>query len=97
MTINPDSADYITAWVDWNQDLDFDDAGEEFVVADEYRQRGPPHGFGGAAPADAVVGDTRMRVSLVYNQTPDPSGRASSRSARSRTTPSRSLLPMRPR
>ena len=71
--ISPDSQDYITAWVDWNQDFDFNDAGEEFVVATNVNTNGP-HTVDIVAPNDAVVGDTRMRVSLVYQNTPQPTG-----------------------
>ena len=73
VTISPDSNDYVTAWVDWNQDFDFNDAGEEFVVATNVGTPGP-HTVNIVAPNDAVVGSTQMRVSLVYNDTPNSFG-----------------------
>ena len=69
VTISPDSLDYVTAWVDWNQDFDFHDAGEQFVVATSTSAAGP-HTVNIVAPNDAIAGNTRMRVSLVYNETP---------------------------
>ncbi|MHC4157036.1 MAG: GEVED domain-containing protein, partial [Planctomycetota bacterium] len=53
-------------WVDWNQDEDFADAGEFFSTTN------PPSGeiwtFTGTItpPAGAKLGDTRMRVRLIY-------------------------------
>jgi hypothetical protein len=46
-------------WVDWNQDLDFDDVGEEV-----FDNGGPDFGTNGAfvIPATASLGTTRMRL-----------------------------------
>ena len=49
-------------WIDWNQDGDFDDAGE-----DVYAKRGTePFTDTIMVPANAIVGSTRMRVRLGY-------------------------------
>ncbi|MEL7497637.1 MAG: LamG-like jellyroll fold domain-containing protein [Planctomycetota bacterium] len=69
VAISPDSNEYVTAWVDWNQDFDFNDAGEQFIVATNVSASGP-HSVNLVAPNDAVVGVTRMRVSLSYNEAP---------------------------
>jgi hypothetical protein len=68
----PYSPDRCGIWVDWNQDMDFDDAGETITVS------GNP-GFGPytamiTPPADAVPGNTRLRVRIVWNETPSPCG-----------------------
>ncbi|MCY1635873.1 choice-of-anchor L domain-containing protein [Marinifilum sp. D737] len=59
---------YLRLWVDWNQDGDFNDSNEEINVSD---------GRNSAAviitiPENAVLGKTRMRVKLDYNNNSDP-------------------------
>ena len=59
------------AWVDWNQDLDFDDPGEasELVAGD-----GPLH-IPITAPLDALSGPTRLRVRMDFDtDSIDPCG-----------------------
>jgi hypothetical protein len=66
ITVNngrPYSSDGCAIWVDWNQDKDFDDAGETISVS------GSP-GIGPytatiTPPAGALIGNTRMRVRIV--------------------------------
>jgi hypothetical protein len=67
---NPWSGDQCASWVDWNQDGDFYDAGERITMTLN------PNTFTGTVtpPADAAVGDTRMRVRITWNQTPLPCG-----------------------
>jgi len=72
---NAYSSDYGAVWVDWNQDFDFDDAGEEIVLDVNYGY-GPYTGFI-TAPSDAVAGPTRMRVRLSYASPPGPCGTTS--------------------
>lgn len=50
------------AWIDWNQDLDFDDVGEQVFVS----IIGPEDIYTGTVnvPAGATVGATRMRIRL---------------------------------
>ena len=57
--------DQCKVWVDWNQDLDFTDSGEEFVLGSG------PATFNGSidVPAFAALGDTRMRVRINYEDT----------------------------
>lgn len=58
---NPWNTDQVLIWIDWNQDLDFDDTGEEVFVSST--GRGP---FTGTItpPSGAVPGNTRMRIRL---------------------------------
>ena len=62
--------EYIHIFIDWNQDCDFDDASETYDL-------GVTTGPGTltadiSVPADAIAGQTRMRVSLKYNGSPSP-------------------------
>ncbi|MBK6346887.1 MAG: PKD domain-containing protein [Bacteroidales bacterium] len=54
------TGDQCGAWVDWNQDLDFDDAGEYFPMSES--------SLSGTItpPSDALNGPTRLRVRLLY-------------------------------
>jgi uncharacterized repeat protein (TIGR02543 family) len=72
ITAQIDGPEYAKAWVDFNHDLDFDDAGEELIL-------GPYLGSGTytfsanlAVPSGATLGATRMRVILAYNVIPGP-------------------------
>ena len=61
---NPYSSDQCGIWIDWNHDLDFYDPGETIGV------NGTP-GYGPytasiTVPADAALGDTRMRIRITY-------------------------------
>ncbi len=74
---NPNSyflGDQCTVWVDWNQDLDLEDAGEAFTLTSD----DDALTFTGniVPPADAILGATRMRVRLQYSEEPLPCGRA---------------------
>ena len=66
------SQDQCGIWVDWNEDDDFDDANETISVS----------GTPGVGPYTATLtvpesisqGEKIMRISIVYNETPDPCG-----------------------
>lgn len=65
-------SDQCGMWVDWNQDEDFDDPNETLTVS------GTP-GVGPytatiTPPADAVPGDTRLRIRITYTGSVDPCG-----------------------
>jgi len=69
---NAYSSDTGSVWVDWNQDIDFDDPGELQPLT-------VGHGYGPytgtiTPPADAVPGPTRMRIRVTWNTTPTPCG-----------------------
>jgi uncharacterized repeat protein (TIGR02543 family) len=81
VAINPsiDGDENISVFFDWNIDGDFTDPGEEVVVAEFVAIPGP-HPFppkdplSVTVPADAVGGETRMRVVLRYFDPPSSSG-----------------------
>jgi len=59
--------EYFRVWIDFNQDGDFTDAGEEVFAA------GPTSGTASgniSIPASAALGSTRMRVSMKWNGVP---------------------------
>lgn len=72
---NPYSADVGGLWVDWNQDFDFYDAGEQ-VTLDPGSGYGPYQGTI-TPPAGAASGNTVMRVRVQYTGTPAPCGATS--------------------
>lgn len=71
VTINANSAEYIRAFFDWNQDGDFNDIGETVSVASNVNSAGP-YNVGFFVPANAVPGETRMRV-VLKSGAPPPS------------------------
>ncbi|MES9950937.1 MAG: Ig-like domain-containing protein, partial [Candidatus Thiodiazotropha sp.] len=71
VTINPQFNEYVNAWIDWNQDNDFNDPGEAYTLATNTSSPGP-HTLSITAPLDAVTGTTVMRVSLQYAGSPSP-------------------------
>ena len=64
--------DQVTVWVDWNQNENFADAGEQFLLASVDDQVS----FTGTidAPVDAVLGSTRMRIRMMYEGVPSACG-----------------------
>lgn len=64
--------EYWRIWVDFNQDGDFDDSGEQ-VVAGSSSSSGTLSGTV-AVPSSATLGSTRMRVSMRYNTAPSSCG-----------------------
>ena len=72
VTIDPDSNDYIYVWIDWDQNGVLNDAGETYTVATSTSLAGP-HTLNITVPANAVNGNTRMRVMCDWsNATPNP-------------------------
>ena len=64
--------EYIYAWFDWNQNGSFADSGEYYLVAGPVTTVGP-HTGSINVPANALLGTTRMRVMMDYNNAiPDP-------------------------
>ena len=57
------STDDLGVWIDWNQDCDFDDAGENVVC--EYSNSGQGT-YNITVPGSAALGSTRMRVRIKY-------------------------------
>ena len=61
------------AWIDWNQDADFDDPGEEYDLGDiQGVTDGALPALPITIPSDAQLGNTTMRVSARYNNNPTP-------------------------
>jgi len=67
------SSDQCGIWVDWNQDLDFDDPGEAIAVSGVPGTG--PYTATITPPADALNGPTRMRVRITYTGAVSPCGR----------------------
>lgn len=72
---NSYSSDYGGVWIDWNQDWDFTDPGEQ-IALDVYNGNGPYTGTI-TVPDGAAAGQTRMRVRLSYASAPGPCGTTS--------------------
>lgn len=62
--------DRLGIWVDWNHDNDFDDVGEMVYSVIDFGYFSTDI----TPPANAVLGNTRMRIRLAYNQTLTPCG-----------------------
>lgn len=73
VSIRPVANENISVYIDWNQDGDFVDAGEETMVATQTFLTGP-HRATVAVPAGATLGTTRMRVVLRYFVPAVPTG-----------------------
>ncbi|HLV38253.1 GEVED domain-containing protein [Xanthomarina sp.] len=74
VTINADGSDSIYVFMDWNQNGTLDDAGEVYTLASSTSNNGP-FTMDITVPANAELGNTRMRVKVVWNQsTPAPCG-----------------------
>lgn len=61
------------AWIDWNHDCDFDDAGEEYDLGDATNTTNGPTSnipLNITVPGTALYGATTMRVSTKYNGDP---------------------------
>jgi len=72
-TIFPADNDYVYTWIDWNQNGSFLDAGEQYTLAAGTFFAGP-HTLNITVPLTAVLGSTRMRVMVIYdNALPNPS------------------------
>jgi hypothetical protein len=61
-----DGANYpaiVVAWIDWNQNLSFDDAGEKYVIGTNLNAVNPNTASAAiSVPAGATLGATRMRI-----------------------------------
>ncbi len=61
---------YVRVWIDWNQDEDFTDSGEQYDLGyasntSDGATNNSPYSL--TVPSNAVLGKTRMRVSASYN------------------------------
>ena len=62
----PDGASQCGIWVDWNQDLDFDDSDEAIAVSGT--PGAGPYTATITPPTGASVGDTRMRIRVLWDE-----------------------------
>jgi gliding motility-associated-like protein len=69
------STDQCGIWIDWNQDGDFADAGETMTVS--VTPGVGPYTATITPPVSASIGNTRMRIRIMYTGTLDPCGTAS--------------------
>ncbi|WP_422089869.1 GEVED domain-containing protein [Tenacibaculum ovolyticum] len=60
--------EHFTVWIDYNQDGDFTDAGEQVTTGNS--SSGANRITDIVIPSDATIGRTRMRVSMKYNAAP---------------------------
>ncbi len=77
VTILADAFEYVYAWIDWNQDNDFADAGETYTLATNTSSAGP-HILSITPPMTAYNGNTRMRVMVDWNNPTPNSCRSAS-------------------
>ena len=73
VTMVEDDNNFITAWIDWNQDGDFNDSGESYVVATAATDGGP-HTLNIATPGSATLGTTVMRIGMAWSIAPGADG-----------------------
>lgn len=68
------TGDRCGVWIDWNQDGDFDEVGENVVM----NTTNQPFFWTASitVPNDAAFGETRMRIRIVNNETPSSCGLA---------------------
>jgi len=69
--------EFVKAWIDFNNDKDFIDAGEEIDLGNYTFDGNHTFSANFKVPEDAVLSDTRMRVYLKYADEPDPCENAS--------------------
>jgi len=62
--------EHVWAWIDWNQDCDFDDPGEAFDLGDISNDGTIATNI--SVPSEALLGETTMRVIEQYNTDPGP-------------------------
>jgi len=62
----------VSVWIDFNKDGDFEDAGENVFTSGASQSTPVSGSF--SIPNDALIGSTRMRVSMRYNTSPNSCG-----------------------
>jgi hypothetical protein len=71
VTVNGSWTQHAMAWFDWNNNCDFDDAGEEFDLGQTPGNSGTHNlTVNVTIPEDAVFGNVRMRVAEYFNSNP---------------------------
>ncbi|TDX83005.1 GEVED domain-containing protein [Epilithonimonas xixisoli] len=74
VNVNTDGfQNYTKAWIDWNQDGDFNDAGEDYDLGDAFTGTNELTSLSPlniTVPSTATLGNTRMRVATQYYNSP---------------------------
>ncbi len=72
VTVNTNGAytDHVWAYIDWNHDYDFADAGESFDLGQVTNVTAGVVTQSITIPAAAALGSTRMRINIMYNGDP---------------------------
>src|SRR5690606_1641552 len=71
VSIEADSNEYVYVFIDWNQNGVLNDSGEVYVLASGTSANGP-FTTQVTVPAEAILGNTRMRVLLNWGSAPNP-------------------------
>ncbi|HPD33645.1 MAG TPA: GEVED domain-containing protein [Bacteroidota bacterium] len=92
---NASSLDHVSVFIDWNQDCDFNDSGETYILSTS--DNGWTFSGFISVPITASEGTTRMRIRMTFNSTPNPCdfslyGEVEDYSVNVITTPSISIL-----
>jgi len=72
----PYSSDYVTVWVDWNNNFEFGDMANESYLLTNVGGSGASFTGTVSTPAGTSPGDYRMRIRLTYSTAPSPCGSA---------------------
>ena len=67
---NASPQDNVSVFIDWNQDCDFNDSGETYILATS--DNGWTFSGYINVPITASAGTTRMRIRMTFNSTPNP-------------------------
>ncbi len=73
VTIKGGNKQHLTTWIDWNNDGDFVDFGEDYeMTTSGNKERTYTKNI--TVPAGAAIATTRMRVTMIYNKVPTSTG-----------------------
>lgn len=71
------SGDRVSAWVDWNDDQEFEQNGEEEYILENVGGSGSSFVGQISVPQGTPSGEHRMRIRMTYSSTPNPCGSSS--------------------
>ncbi|MCD4732509.1 MAG: hypothetical protein K8R74_18045, partial [Bacteroidales bacterium] len=71
------TSDIVYCWVDWNDDYEFEQGGDEEFQLENVGGAGQTFTGAITAPGGAIAGDHRMRVRMTYSTAPVPCGNSS--------------------
>lgn len=70
------ASDIVYVWVDWNDDFEFEQGGEEEYQLENVGGQGQTFTGSISVPMGTPSGDHRMRVRMTYSSAPEPCGNA---------------------